>query len=355
MHGHDTRSHFRRPGSRAVPRAVLSRRLTTVPATAPAPAIDSALTSPSRASSPAIPAVRFCIAVARRGIEALACVAERVRAIRTNKHTRIARAGASLVLAAVGLFVSRGALGGAVATATATAAPLSSGAGPIANVVARLASLLPESARVIVRPFSEAFGVVFLSEFGDKSMFATALMAMKHSPFLVLLGALVALTAMTLIACFLGQLMHMLPARITHYSSIALFVFFGLQMIWQSRNLPDTPGGSGGERADAEELVGGAAVGGSGRLGILAKISSLIFVAEWCDRSMLATMALAASSNTAAVIGGATAANVLCTGLAVGAAALVSSRISERMVALVAGILFEVFAVFTFLEGPEEH
>lgn len=213
--------------------------------------------------------------------------------------------------------------------------------------------MVPEGMRVFLRPFTEAFGVVFLSEFGDKSMFATALMAMKHSPAMVLVGSLAALTVMTLIACFLGQLMHFLPAMVTHICTIALFVVFGAQMIWQSRSLPNTPGGKGGERADAEELVAGNATEASSKLGVLAKISSLIFVAEWCDRSMLATMALAASSNTAAVIGGATAANVICTGLAVGGAALVSSKISERMVALTAGVLFEFFAVFTFLEGPE--
>jgi Ca2+/H+ antiporter, TMEM165/GDT1 family len=178
-------------------------------------------------------------------------------------------------------------------------------------------------------------------------------MAMKHSPAMVLVGSLAALTVMTLIACFLGQLMHFLPAMVTHVCTIALFVFFGAQMILQSRSLPDTPGGKGGERAGAEVLVAGDATVASSQLGVFAKISSLIFVAEWCDRSMLATMALAATSNTAAVIGGATAANVLCTGLAVGGAALVSSRISERMVALTAGILFEFFAVFTFFEGPE--
>lgn len=333
--------------------AVLTRRLVQVPVQCDEPLLFS------RTKQVACPpsAAQVVVRTAKSAVNALATVAAAIKKFRTNRNVRVARAGMSLVLAAVGFAASRGALGRMLATtsATATAAPISAGAGPLGGFFAKLASVLPEGARVIVRPFSEAFGVVFLSEFGDKSMFATALMAMKHSPFLVLLGALVALTAMTLIACFLGQLMQMLPAKVTHYSSIALFVFFGLQMIWQSRNLPDTPGGKGGERADAEELVGGEDMPTTDRLGILAKISSLIFVAEWCDRSMLATMALAASSNTAAVIGGATAANVLCTGLAVGAAALVSSRISERMVALVAGILFEVFAVFTFFEGVDEN
>lgn len=105
-----------------------------------------------------------------------------------------------------------------------------------------------------------------------------------------------------------------------------------------------------GEKQDAEELVKGVE---DGKGTVLAKVCSLIFVAEWCDRSMLATMALAGAGNTLAVVGGATAANVLCTGLAVVGAAAVSKRISEKVVAMVSGVLFQVFALFTFLEGPD--
>lgn len=273
--------------------------------------------------------------------------AKRVSSFR-RRHAfslRLASMGTSLALAAISYVVTRGAMSG-LATVPSPALPALPGL--------KLPFALPSSLETVLKPFTEAFGVVFLSEFGDKSMFATALMAMKYNPLIVCIGALAALTVMTFIACFLGQLMHYLPATITHYSTIALFVVFGLQMILQSRQLPDTPGGSGGERADAEEMVAEASIAKvQSPLSVLAKVSSLIFVAEWCDRSMLATMALAASSNTVAVIGGATFANIVCTGLAVCAATLVASKISERMVALVAGILFEVFAVFTWFEGPE--
>ncbi|KAI0564582.1 Gdt1 [Gracilaria domingensis] len=213
---------------------------------------------------------------------------------------------------------------------------------------------LPERIQSFVRPFTQSFGVVFLSEFGDKSMFATALMGMKHGPFFVFLGAFAALTVMTFIACFLGQLMQYLSSTVTHYSSIALFAFFGLQMILQARNLSDTPGTGGGERADAEELVAQTTVAKlQSPLSVLAKASSLIFVAEWCDRSMITTMALAVGGNVVVAIGGATLANVVFTGMGVCAAMLVASAISERMAALVAGMLFEFFAVFTYLDGPE--
>lgn len=289
----------------------------------------------------------FIIPPARSALAIAARAAKRIGAGRRKHATtlKLARMGATLALAMVSFFVTRGSLSG-VATISAPTLP----------ALPRLPFTinLPERVSAVLKPFTESFGVVFLSEFGDKSMFATALMAMKYSPLIVCIGALAALTVMTFIACFLGQLMHLLPAIVTHYSTIALFVFFGLQMITQSRHLPSTPGGIGGERADAEEMVAGAAVAQvQSPFAVLAKVSSLIFVAEWCDRSMLATMALAASNNTVAVIGGATFANIVCTGMAVCAATLVSSRISERMVALVAGILFEFFAVFTYFEGPE--
>lgn len=285
---------------------------------------------------------------ARMTLASMANIARRIERVRAQRRNMfmVSRMAAGLLLAIGTMVVTRSTMRFPLATAPTAPAPS-------IQMPAALSRAIPPSLARVLRPFSEAFGVVFLSEFGDKSMFATALMAMKHSPFLVCIGALVALTLMTLIACFLGQLMQYLPPTVTHYSSIALFVIFGFQMIMQSRNLPDVPGGSGSEREGAEQMVSGAAINHSSPLAVLAKVSSLIFVAEWCDRSMLATMALAASSNTAAVIGGATFANIICTGMAVCAATLVASRISERVVALIAGLLFEVFAVFTFLEGPE--
>lgn len=355
---------------RAVPCAVLSRRILHNKtsdgnrlAAETASAVGEMHLRPALKSSPASNACAVKDSAADGALpawlQALARVAAAIRRVRTAPATRFARAGAGLALAMVGLAVTRGALSvpagiPLVAKATGAASTASvTTAGPLEAVMKVFVNTVPEPLRVLLKPFTESFGVVFLSEFGDKSMFATALMAMKHSPSMVLIGALLALTLMTLIACFLGQLMHLLPTTVTHYSTIALFVFFGFQMIWQSRTLPSTPGGSGGEAADAAELVAETSTTADSSIGVLAKICSLIFVAEWCDRSMLATMALAATSNTAAVIGGATAANVICTGMAVGAAAALSSRISERLVALTAGILFEFFAVFTYLEGPE--
>lgn len=361
---HHTRSKSptMRLSSLTVFRRAFLRTAATPQRVAPPAAItasSASFPSPALPASPQLPRLKSTLLRSvtpplRNTLALAARFAKRMSVLRRRhaKSLRLARMALSLSLACATFVITRTTLNAPtmLATAGVTAPP------SLPTIPWRFPTVaLPPRLAAVLRPFWESFGVVFLSEFGDKSMFATALMAMKYSPFIVCIGALAALTVMTFIACFLGQLMHYLPATVTHYSSIALFVFFGLQMILQSRSLPNTPGGAGGERADAEEMVAEATMTQvqSSPLAVFAKVSSLIFVAEWCDRSMLATMALAASNNTVAVIGGATFANIICTGFAVCAATLVASKISERMVALTAGILFEVFAVFTYLEGPE--
>ncbi|EME26380.1 uncharacterized protein Gasu_59980 [Galdieria sulphuraria] len=197
----------------------------------------------------------------------------------------------------------------------------------------------------------EAMTMVFMSELGDKSMFATALLATRYRPWLVFIGAMVALTMMTGIACFLGNLMHLLPPIYTHYGSIILFLYFGIQMIKNSytKNQREST-----ELGDAEKLVGSFKAENSSFWSILGKIFLLIFTAEWCDRSMLATMALASSHSPLAIISGATIANVICSGIAVLGAALVSSKISEQKVSFVGGLLFLFFGIKSWVDGPEE-
>lgn len=77
------------------------------------------------------------------------------------------------------------------------------------------------------------------------------------------------------------------------------------------------------------------------------EVASLIFVAEWGDRSMLATIALGAAQSPLGVASGAILAHAAATLVAVVGGAVLSQHISERKVAFFSGVAFLVFAAAT--------
>jgi putative Ca2+/H+ antiporter (TMEM165/GDT1 family) len=220
----------------------------------------------------------------------------------------------------------------------------------------------------ILGPAFEAFALVFFSEFGDKSMFSTALLSMRYGTrsmqMVVLLGSMAALTTMTFISCFLGRLMSFLPARITLILSVLLLAIFGVRFLQQAivawrrdriRSATAKPGEDEGdeEAAAARDLERYRISVDDTAPAVFAKSFTIIALSEWCDRSMFATMALAASTNAYAVIIGASLANFVCTGMAVAGGSLFH-KLPERIVNLAAGVLFLATAAYTWLfELPE--
>jgi Ca2+/H+ antiporter, TMEM165/GDT1 family len=75
---------------------------------------------------------------------------------------------------------------------------------------------------------------------------------------------------------------------------------------------------------------------------------ALTFLAEWGDRSQIATVSMAAHDNALGVTIGAIAGHALCTGAAVVGGELLARRISMRGMAVAGGLLFWVFAVHQF-------
>uniref|UniRef100_A0A1J3HQ55 GDT1 family protein n=1 Tax=Noccaea caerulescens TaxID=107243 RepID=A0A1J3HQ55_NOCCA len=210
--------------------------------------------------------------------------------------------------------------------------------------------------------FTAAFSLIFVSEIGDKTFFIAALLAMQYEKTLVLLGSMGALSLMTILSVVIGKIFQSVPAQfqttlpIGEYAAIALLMFFGLKSIKDAWDLPQAEAKNGeesgkelGEYTEAEELVKEQAPKKlTNPLEILWKSFSLVFFAEWGDRSMLATVALGAAQSPWGVASGAIAGHLVATLLAIIGGAFLANYISEKLVGYVGGGLFLVFAAATF-------
>jgi len=78
----------------------------------------------------------------------------------------------------------------------------------------------------------------------------------------------------------------------------------------------------------------------------------LTFLAEWGDRSQIATIALATHKNATGVAVGASLGHTVCTSLAVIGGSMLASKISQRTVATIGGVLFLGFSVSSYFYPP---
>ncbi|KAK7576275.1 hypothetical protein V9T40_012561 [Parthenolecanium corni] len=87
---------------------------------------------------------------------------------------------------------------------------------------------------------------------------------------------------------------------------------------------------------------------------IVVQAFTLTFVAEWGDRSQLATFLLAAKDNKFGITLGGIAGHSICTGIAVTGGRFVAQKISVKTVTILGGVVFIACALITFfLESSE--
>ncbi|MEY3467381.1 MAG: hypothetical protein RL532_688, partial [Actinomycetota bacterium] len=83
--------------------------------------------------------------------------------------------------------------------------------------------------------FLTAYGVVFLAELPDKTMFATLLLASKFSrKSAVWAGVTSAYSAHVIVAALLGGMISRLPSELLRLVVSALFVLAGGYLLWSS-------------------------------------------------------------------------------------------------------------------------
>ncbi|KAL2526179.1 GDT1-like protein 3 [Abeliophyllum distichum] len=207
--------------------------------------------------------------------------------------------------------------------------------------------------------FFASLSMILVSEMGDETFIIAALMAMRHPKSIVLSGALSALFVMTVLSTALGRIVpNLISRKHTNSAATVLYAFFGLRLLyiaWRS----DTKASQKKEMEEVEEKL----EGGQGKTiyrrffsrfctPIYLESFILTFLAEWGDRSQIATIALATHKNAIGVAIGAIIGHTICTSLAVVGGSMLASKISQRTVATVGGLLFLGFSLSSYFYPP---
>lgn len=201
--------------------------------------------------------------------------------------------------------------------------------------------------------FISAFLLIFFSEIGDKTFFIAVLLALQQPKSYVFTGTFGALAIMTVISVGLGRFLHELDELVPNLGvplddllAVALLIWFGVQTLLSASAANET---ADEEREEAKEVVDELDNSGAA-LAMIATTFTLVFAAEWGDKSFLATIALAAASNPAGVVFGAIAGHGVATVIAVLGGSFLGKYLDEKAVQYVGGSLFLVFAAATIYD-----
>jgi putative Ca2+/H+ antiporter (TMEM165/GDT1 family) len=201
----------------------------------------------------------------------------------------------------------------------------------------------------VLQSFTAALLLITVSELGDKTFFIAVILSMRYSRQLVFAGVAVALAIMTLISVIAGQAAALLPQAYIFYAEIALFIFFGVKLLYEASRMPPK---ANREATTAVVEVESKSTSKKTKLAICLEAFVLTFLAEWGDRTQIATLVLAASGNVYGVTAGAILGHATCTGIAVIGGRLLAGRISERLMTGLGGLLFLIFATVAWIKGP---
>ncbi|PZD72603.1 hypothetical protein C1752_03439 [Acaryochloris thomasi RCC1774] len=192
--------------------------------------------------------------------------------------------------------------------------------------------------------FTASLVLITVSELGDKTFFISVILAMRHRRRWVFVGAVTALALMTALSVLVGQAATLMPQHILKWIEISLFIIFGLKLLYQASRMPKT--GCASEEQEAAAAVEKAEqTRNSTPFAVIAETFGLTFIAEWGDRTQIATIALAAANPPIGVVLGAVLGHAICAAIAVSSGRFICGRISERTLTAAGGGLFLLFAV----------
>ncbi|KAJ8504136.1 hypothetical protein OPV22_005022 [Ensete ventricosum] len=205
--------------------------------------------------------------------------------------------------------------------------------------------------------FFASLSMIIVSEIGDETFIIAALMAMRHPKSIVLSGALMALLRMSqgfpiVLSTGLGRIVpNLISRKHTNSAATVLYAFFGLRLLyiaWRS----DSKTSQKKEMEEVEEKLEPGNIDDLNVTIFCMQSFILTFLAEWGDLSQIATIGLATHKNAIGVAVGATLGHTICTSLAVVGGSMLGSKISQKTVATIGGLLFLGFSLSSYFYPP---
>ncbi|MGC0416210.1 TMEM165/GDT1 family protein [Embleya sp. AB8] len=180
-----------------------------------------------------------------------------------------------------------------------------------------------------------AFGLIFVAELPDKTMFASLAMGTRMRPLFVWFGTSAAFIVHVALAVGAGGLLGMLPGWIVQVVSAALFGVGAFMLL------------RGGVDGDDEGAGGRRVVG---FWPVFSTAFMAVFISEWGDLTQITTANLAATNGTWSTAIGSAAALMAVSALALLAGRFIANRVPLQTVQRVGGVCMLGLAIWSVVE-----
>ncbi|MDX3095119.1 TMEM165/GDT1 family protein [Streptomyces sp. ME01-24h] len=180
-----------------------------------------------------------------------------------------------------------------------------------------------------------AFGLIFLAELPDKTMFASLAMGTRMRPLYVWFGTSTAFIVHVAIAVGAGSLISMLPNMAVKLVSAALFAFGAVVLL---------RGGGDDDQDEAGRTV-------SGFWPVYSTAFTAVFISEWGDLTQITTANLAATNGWLPTAIGSAAALMSVSALALVVGRFIAKKVPLQTIQRVGGVCMAGLAVWTLVEA----
>ncbi len=172
-----------------------------------------------------------------------------------------------------------------------------------------------------------SFAFVVLAEMGDKTQLLAMSFACRYAAYKVLLAVFIATVANHALAVLAGQfLVTIIPVDIISFVASVSFIGFGL---WTIR----------GDQLKGEDQK-------VSRFGPVATVAIAFFIAEFGDKTQLATISLAVEyQNAVSVLMGTTLGMIVADGIGIVVGIVFAKRIPERTIKWISAGIFIIFGL----------